>query len=117
MWQNFSPEIRDAIERNGAYNAPTEYGDEPYTITRKLIEEGRNHLLLDEPIALHCPVHLIHGQQDADVPWQHSLRTAEQLRSDQVAITLIKDGDHRLSRDQDLTRLCRILDKMCEDRP
>ncbi|MFT5439727.1 MAG: pimeloyl-ACP methyl ester carboxylesterase [Alphaproteobacteria bacterium] len=117
MWQNFSPEIRDAIERNGAYNAPTEYGDEPYTITRKLIEEGRNHLLLDEPIALHCPVHLIHGQQDADVPWQHSLRTAEQLRSDQVAITLIKDGDHRLSRDQDLARLCRILDKMCEDRP
>ena len=117
MWQNFSPEIRDTIKRDGAYHAPTEYGDEPYTITRKLIEDGRNHLLLQDPIALHCPVHLIHGQQDPDVPWTHTLRTAEQLMSDNVAITLIKDGDHRLSRDQDLARLCRILDRMCENRP
>jgi pimeloyl-ACP methyl ester carboxylesterase len=117
MWSSFSPKIRETIERDGVYYAPTEYGEQPYAITRKLIGDGRNHLLLDAPIALHCPVHLIHGQQDPDVPWQHSLRTAEQLRSDQVAITLIKDGDHRLSRDQDLARLCRILDRMCEDRP
>jgi pimeloyl-ACP methyl ester carboxylesterase len=117
MWPSFSPEIRETIERDGVYYAPTEYGDQPYAITRKLIEDGRNHLLLDDPIALHCPVHLIHGQRDPDVPWQHSLRTAEQLRSEQVAITLVKDGDHRLARDQDLSRLCRILDRMCEGRP
>ncbi len=115
MWPSFSPEIRETIERDGVYHAPTAYGDTPYAITRKLIEDGRTHLLLDTPIALRCPVHLIHGQQDPDVPWQHALRIADRLDSDRVILSLIKDGDHRLSRDQDLSRLCRIVDRMAED--
>jgi len=112
MWQHYPPEIRETIERDGVYFAPTEYGDTPYAITRKLIDDGRNHLLLERPIAIHCPVHLIHGQKDPDVPWEHALMIADRLLSEHVTITLIKDGDHRLSREEDLTKICQAVDAM-----
>ncbi len=112
MWPNFSAEVRQAIERDGVWYAPTEYGDAPYPITRRLIEDGRNRLLLGGEIDIHCPVCLLHGQRDPDVPWRHSLAIAEKLRSDDVAVTLIKDGDHRLSRDEDLALLCRTVNMM-----
>lgn len=97
-------ELREVLARDGVIYAPSEYGA-PLPITRKLLEEGRNHLLLGGSIALSCPVHILHGMRDPDVPWQHSLLLAENLQSEAVQMTFIKDGDHRLSRDQDLLLL------------
>lgn len=105
MWQGFSPEVRNTLEREGVYRKPSPYGDQPYTITRRLIEEGRDHLLLGDPISLTCPVRLIHGMADPDVPYQVSLRLAEALVGDDVEVSLVKTGEHRLSEPQDLQRL------------
>lgn len=105
MWQRFSSEVRDTLERDGVYREPSPYGDQPYTITRQLIEEGRNHLLLGGSIPLTCPVRLIHGMADPDVPYQVSLRLAEALVGDDVEVSLVKSGEHRLSEAQDLQRL------------
>lgn len=105
MWDRFSDDIKQTLETDGVYYEPSEYGEEPYTITMKLIEEGRNHLLLDRPIALHCPVRLLHGMRDESVPWMTTSRIAEKILSEDVRISLVKDGDHRLSRDQDIARL------------
>ena len=76
---------------------------------RGLIEDGRNHLLLRGPIELDCPVRLLHGQLDAEVPWETAMRIAERVTSPDVHVTLIKDGDHRLSRPDDLALLGRVL--------
>jgi pimeloyl-ACP methyl ester carboxylesterase len=80
-----------------------------------LIEDGRKHLLLDAPIALDCPVRLLHGQRDPDVPWEMALRIAEQLSSDDVQVTLVKDGNHRLSRPRDLELLMRTLAALLDE--
>jgi pimeloyl-ACP methyl ester carboxylesterase len=114
MWQAMSFAEREALMRTGQLLVPSRYG-EPYPVSRALIEEGRNHLLLDgSPIALTAPVRLLHGQQDPDVPWEMALRLAELLASPDVQVTLIKDGDHRLSRPADLALLRRTLDAMLE---
>jgi pimeloyl-ACP methyl ester carboxylesterase len=104
MWAEFPPAIRDAIMRDGVWHRPSEYGA-PYPITRALIEDGRNQLLLRGPIALDCPLRILQGQQDPDVPWRHALRIAEAVTGGDVRVTLIKDGDHRLSREGDLAVL------------
>jgi pimeloyl-ACP methyl ester carboxylesterase len=101
------------LERDGMLRPPSAYGD-PLPITRRLVDEGRDHLLLAEPIPIGCPVHLLHGQADPDVPWELSLELAQQLESRQVTLELIKDGDHRLSREADLRRLTAALDRMLE---
>lgn len=103
-----SPEAREALARDGVWHRPSAYGD-PYPITRALLEEGRNHLLLQAPIPLSVPVRLLHGQQDPDVPWELSLRIAAAVTGPDVQVTLVKDGDHRLSRPQDLLLLRRTL--------
>jgi pimeloyl-ACP methyl ester carboxylesterase len=108
MWEAMTFEERAALMRDGVLDVPSQYG-EPYPITRALIEDGRKRLLLNGPIAIDCPVRLLHGQQDADVPWETALRIAEQLTSQDVEIVLVKDGDHRLSRPHDLELLCRTL--------
>ncbi|WP_237740156.1 alpha/beta hydrolase [Oceanibaculum indicum] len=105
MWETFSHEVRETILRDGSYAEPSAYSDDPYIITRKLIEDGREHLLLRDPIQLHCPVRLLHGMRDPDVPWQVSVRLAEALETEDVRLSLVKDGDHRLSREQDLALL------------
>jgi pimeloyl-ACP methyl ester carboxylesterase len=110
MWQRFPPEIRDKIMRAGAARVPSDYGTDGYLITRKLIEEGRDHLLMNAPIAIACPVRLLHGQNDPDVPWRVSLELADRLQSADVQVTLVKDGDHRLSTERDLALLTRTLD-------
>jgi pimeloyl-ACP methyl ester carboxylesterase len=112
MWDRFDAERRETLERDGVYYEPSVYGDEPYTITRKLIEDGRSHLLLRRPIALHCPVRLLHGMRDDSVPWMTTSRIAEKILSEDVRIFLVKDGDHRLSRDQDIARLKVTLDDL-----
>ncbi|MCA4921087.1 MAG: alpha/beta hydrolase, partial [Roseomonas sp.] len=104
MWAEFPPAVREAILRDGVWHRPSEYGA-PYPITRALIEDGRNQLLLRGPIALDCPLRILQGQQDPDVPWRHALRIAEAVTGGDVRVTLIKDGDHRLSREGDLAVL------------
>ncbi|MCW3474858.1 alpha/beta hydrolase [Limobrevibacterium gyesilva] len=108
MWQAMSPTEQDTLTRQGRLEIPSEYGD-PYTITMGLIEDGRRHLMLGAPIPLTCPVRLLHGQLDADVPWEQALTLAAQLTATDVQVTLIKDGDHRLSRPQDLALLRRTV--------
>ncbi len=108
MWEAMTFEERATLMRNGVLHAPSQYG-EPYPITRALIEDGRTRLLLGDPIAIDCPVRLLHGQQDPDVPWEMSLRIAEQVTGQDVQVHLVKDGDHRLSRPQDLALLIRTL--------
>jgi len=105
MWERFPEEIRQVVEREGVYHRPSAYSDMPYPITRALIEDGRKHLLLGAPIATDCPVHVLQGMQDPDVPWPHAMELVEHLPGDCVSMTLIKDGDHRLSRPEDLERL------------
>lgn len=106
LWKDMDVEMRERLMTDGMVFVPSDYDDQPYPITRNLIEEGRDHLLLDGPIALDCPVSLLHGLSDNDVPWQISLDVAERLTSDDVELTLIKQGDHRMSTPEDLQRLC-----------
>jgi pimeloyl-ACP methyl ester carboxylesterase len=105
MWQQFPPEIQQTILEKGVYLRPSLYSPEPYPITRALIEDGRRHLLFGGTIATGCPIHILQGMRDPDVPWRHALELVEHLPGDSVSMTLIKDGDHRLSRDEDLERL------------
>jgi pimeloyl-ACP methyl ester carboxylesterase len=108
MWQAMTAEQRTTLMRDGVVNRPSQYG-EPYPITRGRIEDGRTRLLLSAPIALDCPVRLLHGQDDPDVPWQLALRIAQRFTGPDVQVILVKDGDHRLSRPQDLALLHRTL--------
>ena len=110
MWKNFAPEVRSEIETTGQWLRPSDYG-EPYPITRALIEDGRKHLLLGSSIAVGCPVRILQGAQDPDVPWQHAFALTSQLPSDDVVLTLIQDGDHRLSRPQDIARLIAAIEE------
>jgi pimeloyl-ACP methyl ester carboxylesterase len=104
MWNGFSPEVRQEIETKGVWLRPSQYGD-AYPITRALIEEGRDHLLLGSAIEVGCPVRILQGAQDPDVPWQHAFALAHRLPVDDVVLTMIQDGDHRLSRPQDIARI------------
>ncbi len=103
-----TPENRVALARDGAVSPPSAYGP-PVPITAKLIEEGRRHVLLNAPIPITCPVRILQGMGDPDVPWRHSLKLLERLKAQDVHLELIKDGDHRLSRDEDLQLLTRTL--------
>ncbi|MHA7899605.1 MAG: alpha/beta hydrolase [Henriciella sp.] len=104
MWPEFSAEQQAEIMEQGMTLRPSDYGD-PYPITRALIEDGETWTLLDDPIALTMPIRILQGRQDPDVPWQHAFKLVEALQSDDLVFSLIKDGDHRLSRDQDIERL------------
>ncbi|MEZ0169549.1 alpha/beta hydrolase [Microvirga sp. TS319] len=105
MWNRFPEDLRRTLEETGVYYRPSAYSEDPYPITKTLIEDGRRHLLLGQPIQAGCPVHILQGMEDPDVPWGHALELVEHLPGDSVSLTLIKDGDHRLSRDEDLERL------------
>jgi pimeloyl-ACP methyl ester carboxylesterase len=105
MWKRFSPEAKREIEQAGAWARPSAYSPEPYLITRGLIEDGRRHLLLDGMIETGCPVRILQGVQDPDVPWQHAIELTARFAQDDVVLTLVKDGDHRLSRPEDIERL------------
>jgi pimeloyl-ACP methyl ester carboxylesterase len=111
MWAAFSPEIRNAIMDQGVYHLPSGYGD-PYPITRAFIEDGRRHLMFGAPIDPRCPVHILQGQKDEAVPWHHALKLVEHLPVNDTLLTLVKDGDHRLSRPEDLELLIHAIERM-----
>jgi pimeloyl-ACP methyl ester carboxylesterase len=112
IWNRLSDDERDRLQSAGRLVTPSAYSDEPTVITRALIEEGRRHLLLNAPIGIRRPVRLLHGMADPDVPFQLSLDLAERIVGENVRVTLIKDGDHRLSRAEDLALLGETLDEL-----
>ena len=113
MWDSMAPAERLTLMRDGVLHIPSQYG-EPTPITRQLIEDGSNHLVLTAPIPFSGRVRLLHGQADPDVPWELALRIAERVTSEDVEIALVKDGDHRLSRPRDLALLTRTVGALLE---
>lgn len=111
MWAEMSEDVRRTIMEKGEWKRPSAYGDDPYPITRALIEDGRRNLVLDAPIPVPCPVHIIQGMKDPDVPWRHALKLVERLSGNPM-LTLIKEGDHRLSTPEDLARITVALDAL-----
>lgn len=109
MWNRFSPSAKAEIESNGVFLRPSQYGD-PYPITRGLIEEGRRHLLGRTTFDPGRPIRIMHGLQDPDVPWEHTLDLVSFLSGDWTEVHAVPDGEHRLSRPQDLEMLFDILD-------
>ena len=112
MWDKYSKDARRAILEDGFYVEPSDYGDEPYIITRDLIEDGKQHCLMKTGMEVFCPVQILHGEADRDVPWQHGQAIYQCLKGDHVTFTLVKSADHRLSSPRDLGLLkqtCRHL--------
>ena len=109
IWARMTPEMRNEVMEKGFWLRPSAYGDGPYPITRALIEDGRKHLLLGEPVEIAVPVHIVQGMQDPDVPWQHAMTLMERLTRNPV-LMLIKGGDHRLSSPAELRCIERALD-------
>ncbi|MDF1794354.1 MAG: alpha/beta hydrolase [Thalassobaculaceae bacterium] len=105
MWAEFEEDIRQKLLHDRVYYEPSEYSEEPYTITMDLIEEGRDHLIMRGAIPIQAPVRLLHGMRDSSVPHRLSVLLAERLETDDVQVRLVKDGDHRLSTDRDLNLL------------
>lgn len=115
MWGSMTFEERRALMDHGRLDIPSDYGP-PMPVTRALIEDGRTRLLLGGPIAVDCPVRLLHGQADTDVPWEMALRLVKRLAGTDVQLTLVKDGGHRMSRPQDLALLSGIVGLLSQDR-
>lgn len=112
VWPRLDSGQQRQLRENGAVTLPSEYDPAGYTYRLGLFEDGKRHLVMRRAIALECPARLLHGMSDASVPWHTSLSLAERLASRDVVVTLVKDGDHRLSRETDLERLGRTLDEL-----
>jgi pimeloyl-ACP methyl ester carboxylesterase len=109
MWDRFDEAARGELEEKGYYAQKSDYSDEDYLITRRLIEDGKGHCFGEAIIETGCPVHVIQGMLDTDVPWTHATALMERLALDDAVLTLVRDGDHRLSRVQDIERLVRAV--------
>ena len=107
MWPDLLPEEKKEILQNGVYYQPSDYGD-PVPLTKALFEDGKQWQIMDAPIMFSGPVRILQGMQDPDVPWAHAQRLADTLTTDDLTLTLVKDGDHSLSREQDLARLLAV---------
>jgi pimeloyl-ACP methyl ester carboxylesterase len=112
VWPRLDPAQQQQLRDSGAVRLPSEYDPAGYIYRLNLFEDGKRHLVMRRVIELECPVRLFHGMNDASVPWPTSLSLAEHLASRDVVVTLVKDGDHRLSREADLERLGRTLDEL-----
>ena len=112
MAPEMTPADRAQMAATGVWLRPSEYG-EPYPIPRELLEDGARWSILPGPVNIDAPVRILQGGADPDVPWRHALELAQAIRGENVVFTLIKDGDHRLSRPQDLARLTAALDELC----
>jgi pimeloyl-ACP methyl ester carboxylesterase len=111
IWAGLDAAARHAIEHKGTWSRPSDYGD-PYPITRGLIEDGRRWSILPGPVAISAPVRILQGGADPDVPWRHAQDLMLALESKDLVFTLIRDGDHRLSRPQDLARLVAAVEEL-----
>jgi pimeloyl-ACP methyl ester carboxylesterase len=109
IWAGMPEAIRREVMERGVWRRASAYSDEPTPITRALIEDGRRHLILGGPVATGCPVHILHGTADPDVPWDLSVELMGKLAGERVTLTLVKDGDHRLSTPADLELLERVV--------
>ncbi len=114
MWEAMAPPERARLMQDGLLRVPSAYGGEQI-VTRALIEDGRRRLLLSGPIDIACPVRLLQGVADPDVPWETALKLSAALAGGDVCVTLIKDGDHRLSRPQDIALLIATLSGVLDD--
>jgi len=113
IWKKLDDETRDLLQKGGTWMRPNRYDDgEPYPISLKLIESGRAHLLTDSTINLNCPVRLLHGSADIDVPWSCSLKVLEQLSGKDATLTLIKDADHRLSSSEQIEIILATIERL-----
>jgi len=112
LWDGLDEATKKQINEQGVWLRPSAYSPEPVPITRALIRDGRRHLLLGAPLRSYAPVHILQGMADEDVPWRHAMRLVEHLVGDSVVVTLIRDGDHRLSRPQDIARLIAAVEEM-----
>jgi pimeloyl-ACP methyl ester carboxylesterase len=112
LWPQLPDEAKREIETTGRWLRPSAYSPEPYPITRALIEDGRAHLLMSGPVRAHAPVHILQGMRDPDVPWRHAQALFEKLAFDPAVLTYVKDGDHRLSREEDLRLLIGAVEAM-----
>ncbi len=113
MWANLPASARREIEEKGVYLRPSHYDDGPYPITAKLIEDGRRHLF-EEPFDPGRPVHILHGLQDPDVPWEHTLDLVALLTGDWTRVTAVPDGEHRLSRPEDIALLLAMVGELVD---
>jgi pimeloyl-ACP methyl ester carboxylesterase len=111
MWNQFPPSAKAALAKDGVWLRPSEYG-EPYPITQALIDEGRNHLLARETFDPGRPIRIMHGLLDPDVPWEHTLDLESFLAGDWTRVVAIPDGEHRLSRPEDLDELFALIDEV-----
>jgi pimeloyl-ACP methyl ester carboxylesterase len=115
MWERMSKVAQKHLADRGIYFEPNPYGGEPTPITKKLIDDGAKHLFGDGLIGVGCPVHILQGMRDAEVPWRDANELLQRLASDDVVLTLVKDGDHRLSRPEDLSRLTDAVEEMIRE--
>jgi alpha-beta hydrolase superfamily lysophospholipase len=111
MWGRASEDARAQIMREGLYLRPSQYGPEPYPITKKLIEDGERHCFQGDRVEIRCPIRILQGMRDPDVPWEHVQKLVPLLSGDDVVLNLIKDGEHRLSRPQDIRQLLFMLEE------
>jgi pimeloyl-ACP methyl ester carboxylesterase len=109
MWERFPAAARRDIEDKGVYLRPSDYGDGPYPITRAFIEDGRQHLIGSGPLDPGRPIHILHGLQDPDVPWEHTLDLVAHLTGDWTRVSAVPDGEHRLSRPEDIALLLDVI--------
>lgn len=115
FWDEFNDEMRATMAFEGQVERPSRYGEDAYIITQKLIDEGRNHLLGGKRFTPGCPIRILHGLQDPDVPWRHANELVNMLDGLNVATIFIAKGDHRLSRPEDIQKLFRVLDDLYRD--
>jgi pimeloyl-ACP methyl ester carboxylesterase len=114
MWHSLDATQRDELLTRGELYLDSDYVDDPYPVTSKLIADGRDQLQLQDSISLTCPVRLIHGLEDNDVPWRTSITLAEKLDSRDVQITLVKGGGHRLAEAEQLTLIAETIEQLLD---
>lgn len=112
MWKDFSLEIQNTLQTEGVYRRPSEYEDEAYEITMNLIEDGRKNLVLGGPIDIRCPVRVLQGLADPDVPWAHAMKLIDRLTSEDVVGTFVKHADHRISDEPNIARLISLVEEL-----
>jgi pimeloyl-ACP methyl ester carboxylesterase len=117
IWEEFTEEEKNILMNTGQYLLKSEYGDDPYPITKALIEDGRKHLVLDKELSFKFPVRLIHGKKDEDVPFILSEQLHKKIQCMDKKIQLLEDGDHRMSTPEAIEILCKTIQDLVENQP